>query len=416
MLNILGLLLLFSPIEKERGKIVIISIDGLRPEFYLSEDYNCPNLKKYIKLGVYAEKVVSVYPSITYPAHASIVTGVNPDKHQVYSNSFLEASSIKSKTLWDIAAKKDLKTASISWPSTIGAKIDLLIPEIPSDDQDKKKHLELIVKHSTKGLIFEIMANIGKVDLSKMDDPIEIDKLIALATNYILKKHDPDLTLVHVISVDTISHKHGKDSKELKNALKQLDETVSSIVDTATEKKSTIIILGDHGFKNISKSFLPNVLLRQNDLLDKAMVKSCGAIGFITLSDKNSKDKVLKLFKEKAGKYGKVIEDLKPLNTWKEAIAALEPLDGYMISDLYIDGNKLIDDLVVDSKMKSHHGHLPDQNELYTGFIAFSGKISAKAKIEKIKLVDVAPTVCKLMNLSSEGMDGEPIKEIVGNN
>ncbi len=403
--------LLINP--KENELFIIISIDGLRPEFYLSDTWKTPNLKKCVKDGVYAKRAVSVYPSVTYPAHASIVTGVYPDKHGIYANSnkdgekFFNASSFKSKTLWDYASEKGLKTASIYWPTTVGAKIDLLVPERwPTND--KETHIGLLMKHSTKSLLMELLSVIGKPDESKLKDPLEADKLLTSVSIHVISKHSPDLMLIHFLSVDTISHQYGKDSEELKKALESLDEAIGKIIDTLKDRKATLFIVGDHGFKNVSEEFRPNTLLKQNGLAAKAFVLSCDAVGLVFLKDKESKEKVLKLLKEKSGKYYKIIDDLKPLHTCDEAIAALEPLNGYAISDA------LSEEITGKASMSSQHGHLPDQDELYTGFIAVGHRIKNPCKIDKIDLVDIAPTLCKLMGIICD-VDGKAIKQVIQN-
>ena len=58
--------------------VVLISIDGFRPDFYLDSAWAAPNLRKVLREGVYASRVRSVVPSVTYPSHTSLVTGVTP--------------------------------------------------------------------------------------------------------------------------------------------------------------------------------------------------------------------------------------------------------------------------------------------------------------------------------------------------
>jgi len=68
-------------------KVVMISIDGLRPDFYLHSGFDTPALKKLKQTGAYAEGVTAVFPTVTYPNHVSLVTGVNPNIHGVLSNT-----------------------------------------------------------------------------------------------------------------------------------------------------------------------------------------------------------------------------------------------------------------------------------------------------------------------------------------
>ena len=87
---ILVALLIFSSVDSFTQKltkyVVLITIDGLRPEFYLEEKWGMPNLRYMMQQGVAAKSVIPVYPSVTYPNHTSLITGVVPARHGVYHN------------------------------------------------------------------------------------------------------------------------------------------------------------------------------------------------------------------------------------------------------------------------------------------------------------------------------------------
>jgi hypothetical protein len=63
--------------------------------------------------------------------------------------------------------------------------------------------------------------------------------------------------------------------------------------------------------------------------------------------------------------------------------------------------------------MKSQHGHMPEQSELYTGFIAYGNRVTNTGVIDRIELVDIAPNICKLLGLPADNMDGSVLKELV---
>ena len=116
--------------------LVVISIDGLRPDYVTQADAHgakLPNLRRFMKLGAYADGVQGVVPTVTYPSHTTLMTGVWPLKHGIYANTTFDplqknfqgwywyAEDIKVPTLWDAAAKAGRTTASIQWPVTVGA-------------------------------------------------------------------------------------------------------------------------------------------------------------------------------------------------------------------------------------------------------------------------------------------------------
>ncbi|MCS6862203.1 MAG: alkaline phosphatase family protein, partial [Abditibacteriales bacterium] len=121
--------------------VILISIDGFRPVTYLNPQQfgaHLPNLRQLMEAGSYAKAVTTVYPSVTYPAHATLVTGARPAKHGVDFNTifdpfnpghwYADTQHIKATTLWQAAEARGLKTAVILWPTTVGAQVDFLIP------------------------------------------------------------------------------------------------------------------------------------------------------------------------------------------------------------------------------------------------------------------------------------------------
>src|SRR5262245_66457835 len=80
------LLVLFAAISSLRGGVVpviLISIDGLKPDYVLEADKHklrIPNLRRIVKEGSYATNVTGVEPTVTYPSHATMITGVSPPR------------------------------------------------------------------------------------------------------------------------------------------------------------------------------------------------------------------------------------------------------------------------------------------------------------------------------------------------
>src|ERR1700754_2376603 len=89
--------LLFAQSSKH---VVLVTLDGLRPEFYLSDTFCMPTLHQLMKKGAYAKQVTSVFPTVTYPNHTAIITGAVPAKHGIYSNEPFEPEGITGKWFW----------------------------------------------------------------------------------------------------------------------------------------------------------------------------------------------------------------------------------------------------------------------------------------------------------------------------
>src|SRR3989442_4442883 len=155
--------------------LLIVSVDGLRPDYVTAADTHglkIPALRRFLKEGAFAEGVVGVVPTTTYPSHTTLLTGVWPATHGIYANTvfdptpagdrswFWYAEDIKVPTLWDAAAKAGWKRARVTWPGTAGAAGDWNIPAFwhfggPGD-------ANLMRMESTPGLLPELAKDLGE--------------------------------------------------------------------------------------------------------------------------------------------------------------------------------------------------------------------------------------------------------------
>ena len=192
--------------------VVIVSIDGLRPEFYRDAE-TAPTLTALASAGARAGAVESVFPSSTYPAHASIVTGVRPARHGIQANTtwteqgstrdwYWYAKDLRARTLWQAAREKGLKVAITYWPTTVGAAADLLLGEIW--DPDGKDTIRRLASSATPGLLPELALGVGIPQEKIASDRAAIDAFVSRAAAYVFKKHRPGLQLVHLLNVDEV--------------------------------------------------------------------------------------------------------------------------------------------------------------------------------------------------------------------
>src|SRR3989442_6546973 len=137
----------FSTEQPSARHVILISIDGFRPEFYLESEYPAPILRKLAASGARAQAVEPVFPSNTNPNHATILTGLRPNRHGILFNAHFEsdgtrggwyedAGEFRAPPLWMGARTAGLRTASLNWPTTHLAQIDLLVTggEYPANE------------------------------------------------------------------------------------------------------------------------------------------------------------------------------------------------------------------------------------------------------------------------------------------
>ena len=77
-----------SAAQQEKPYLILISVDGFRYDF--AEKYNAANLLKLRSKGICAESMLPSFPSVTFPNHYTIVTGMYPAHHGLVNNSFYD--------------------------------------------------------------------------------------------------------------------------------------------------------------------------------------------------------------------------------------------------------------------------------------------------------------------------------------
>lgn len=417
--------------------VIVISFDAVSEEDleFLSKQ---PNFSKLIKNGALIKNVESVYPSLTYPAHATIVTGKYPKNHGVINNTVLDFKNdnpdwywyrkyIKGDTIFDLAEKSGMKTCSILWPVTARSKITYNMPEIFCT----KRYDNQILKSALAG------SKIYQVNMNKkfgylrqgMEEPY-LDNFATEVAKKTIRELKPNLILLHLIDSDSQKHKYGIENKEVIESLKRHDERLGEIIESlklaGIYEDSTIIALGDHSQININNVIKLNSILMKNDLINvngnkiksyKAIAKSCDGSSYIYLKNKNdveTRKKVRDILNELKNKYSNVIEEvynneeIKNLGADINASFMIEAKRGYyFIDDFLGEAIEVIDESSkIKHKLRASHGYLPSRDNYKTFFIAYGKTIKKGVVLEKGKLINHGPTIAKILDIDLRDCDG----------
>lgn len=417
--------------------VIVISFDAVSEEDleFLSKQ---PNFSKLIKNGALIKNVESVYPSLTYPAHVTIVTGKYPKNHGVINNTVLDFKNdnpdwywyrkyIKGDTIFDLAEKSGMKTCSILWPVTARSKITYNMPEIFCT----KRYDNQILKSALAG------SKIYQVNMNKrfgylrqgMDEPY-LDNFATEVAKKTIRELKPNLILLHLIDSDSQKHKYGIENKEVIESLKRHDERLGEIIESlklaGIYEDSTIIALGDHSQINVNNVIKLNSILMKNDLINvngnkiksyKAIAKSCDGSSYIYLKNKNdveTRKKVRDILNELKNKYSNVIEEvynneeIKNLGADINASFMIEAKRGYyFIDDFLGEAIEVIDESSkIKHKLRASHGYLPSRDNYKTFFIAYGKTIKKGVVLEKGKLINHGPTIAKILDIDLRDCDG----------
>lgn len=253
---ILALLLFAIGVAAQDRKLLIVSIDGLDHRYLKDRDamkLRIPNLRKLIEQGALADGVVGIVPTVTWPSHTTLITGLRAEEHGILENNIQTAngserywftSYLKATTLWQAAKKSGKRVAAITWPVTVGEGIDYNIPEyFMARTESGAMDLKSADAKSTPGLIKEIMGEYPSFGTEWMDD-----RARALATVYILKRYQPDLTMLHFVDHDEAAHSKGPFTPEAVAVLEYTDELLGQVL-AAKPANTVVAVVSDHGFE-----------------------------------------------------------------------------------------------------------------------------------------------------------------------
>ncbi|PZV86486.1 putative AlkP superfamily pyrophosphatase or phosphodiesterase [Algoriphagus aquaeductus] len=408
--------------------VVLISIDGFRPDFYLDPSWPAPNLQEMASQGARAEGVTGVFPSVTYPSHTTIVTGRTPAAHGIYYNSpfesggqtgrwYWETEKIKVPTLWDAVRKAGMKSASFIWPVSVGAPIDYNLPEFWSLEEGFGRIEPMRNEENPKGLLAELEEQVlGKLNERTFNgDYLNREDRIGEMAGYVLETYKPNLITLHLIATDHFQHVEGREGPMVRKSLAATDRAIGKIIETAERAgildQTTFIVTGDHGFVNIHSSLSPNVWLVDAGLMEnrpdrgnwKATFHTSGASAFLHLKDpKDQKTldqvkSILDNLPENHKKLFRVVskEELAQIGADPNAALALAPIRGVSFSPSSQGG-------LLKPAKGGTHGFFPDFDEIETGFIAWGAGIQSNVEIQEMSLVDVAAVVDYLLNLKMD--------------
>jgi predicted AlkP superfamily pyrophosphatase or phosphodiesterase len=425
----------YTGMKAQQSHVILITIDGLRPEFYKDPSWSMVNLRQAMQNGAYADGVTGVFPSVTYPSHTTMITGVKPLKHGVYYNTPAEPlkvtgkwnwnyEQIKVPTIFSVAKEKGLSTASIFWPVSVGGPATYNIPEywyLPETAGAKRNMTKALSENSFPlGFYEELQQNaVGKLEEIDFDgDYIGIDDNLARMSSYVIRRYKPSFLALHLVAVDHFEHEQGRDGDKVRSAVAGADRSIKSIME-AVEKagikdNTTIIITGDHGFVNIHSSLAPNTLLAQAGLYDpknkenwKAYFHSAGGATFLHVKDKKDLktiEKARQALEKLPAAQRRMFEikdraALDAVGADPNAVFALAPQQGYTFNT-EATGN------FIRPAKGGTHGFFPDFKAIQTGFVAFGKGINKGVVIPEMGLVDIAPLIAKLLNLELPSADG----------
>ncbi len=266
-----------------RHKLLVVSVDGFDWRYLRDRDTDSeaiPNLRKLMATGQVADGVTGVWPTITWPSHTSLLTGMPPDVHGILGNRrpraeggdyYWTASLIKVPTLLTCAALHHLTTAAVTWPVTVGAPLTYNLPEYFQRRNGGSMDMESI---ASKAVPADLVQQISRDEPSFPQQWMD-DRTRTIAAVWLLQHRQPDLLLVHLVDLDSDQHDLGPFNVPSRATLERSDHLIGEMMQ-ALPPDYDIAITADHGFEQVDHTANLNVLLQQHGIA--GLVRSLGGL------------------------------------------------------------------------------------------------------------------------------------------
>jgi predicted AlkP superfamily pyrophosphatase or phosphodiesterase len=427
-----------QPAGPGSNHVVIISLDGFAG-WALDDPYlPLPTLRRLAERGAVARGMRPVNPTVTWPNHTSMVTGVTPAKHGVLFNGILvrapgvapriepwrdKKEMVRAPTLYDAAHARGLTTAQVDWVAILNAPtITWEFPERPDPKGQIARELVQAGVISEKDL-----AEFGNRNI------VYRDHIWTSAAAHILRQHRPNLLMFHLLNLDSTQHRYGPRTPAAMTTMAYHDSQVGRIIqtleDTGLMPRTTVFVVSDHGFKVVKRQIRPNAAFMKAGLLtvqdgkvsktEAYSVPEGGtAMVYVTVPDPSGA--LLKRVRQALTGIEGIDTVIEPAEFGRLGLP--RPEDNDQMAALFLtakEGYSFTGDpnepVTVDAPSGSlgSHGYIATDPDLRALFIASGRGVKPATTLDLVDTVDVAPTAARLLGVDLKNVDGRVLTEIL---
>jgi len=429
----------------------------MKPEYVLearARGLKLPFLQSLVEHGAYADGVVGVWPTVTYPSHTTLVTGVTPAEHGIVANLEFDperrfdgawywyAPQIRVPTLWSAAHAAGLSTASVGWPVSVAADgVDYLIPEYwrasaaASQDADPSDRELIAALSLPNGLLTSMQARLGPY-MAGNDTSLAGDSVKTRFAIDILQRHKPAFMTLHLSSLDEAEHEHGPFSGAANATLEGIDALLAELSAAMRHNypAAAIVVVSDHGFLTLSHRVNLTVPFVQRGFISTAAQAGqtptitgwqaapwlAGGMAAVMLkqpAEPRLEAEVGNLLADLAADPKNGISAIFARDAIKQRGAFPDAAFLVVLAPGYYAGSALSGPLVTDipatdGGMPGGHGFSPDDPSMRAAFFA-AGSGLARHDLGVIDMRRIAPTVAQLLGvaLPSAALAPLPLQE-----
>lgn len=386
----------------------IISLDALEYED-LEYLINNPLLSDIFASYSLIKRVEPPFPTLTYTSHASILTGVNPDKHSVIHNEkrsgewYSFFSDIKAPTILGKLEKEGIRVALLSWPTSRRAPVSALFPEIWPPLENKEEQDRLFESEVTKNVLPYFLKHKDNYNtyLGRELDSLSVD--IALD---ILHDNLCDVMFIHLASLDCSKHNWGESSDKNYDALDYLASLLRKLKDA--DPLSEMIILSDHGQKDCKTIFNLQKAIDDEGYGERINLHSGSLFSYVysTLSEEEGLSVIKKIKERYPEAIGRIFNKKELQEKWRcdgSFSFAFEGGDGIYITT----EGEIKKEISPDTFHSGSHGYAPDNGP--EAVFLYSSDRALGVVEEKARIIDIASTILKIIGISEPFGEGKAI-------
>jgi len=428
--------------------VVVVSIDGLSTVDlpYLE---SLPNFRELMGRGSLCREMRGIYPTQTYPLHASLITGCYPHLHGIHANTLFQPGRIspdwhwyrrflRVPALYDVARQQGLKkTASLLWPGAARSRNRYVIPEIKTTRRGQSFPWLLFTSGSP---LFMLHMGARYRALLKNLRYFHLDNFTAAVASHLIRKRKTNLLLLHLLDLDGTRHRYGFQAPETFRVLEDQDRRLGTLLaaarDSGVSEDTTFVVFGDHAYIDVHTRIRINAAFRKAGLLEfgtkgtagrhsdegsrlirwEAWANCCEGSAQIGLRDPEDRaihGRLAAVFAElqDSGVVETVytrdqVRQMKlegPIDYLLEAKAGC-----YFVPE--IEGEIVAP---AEENFRAVHGYHPDRPGYSSLFFAAGSGIRRGVEVDSVPIVDLGPTLAALLGLQLPAAEGRVLREIL---
>lgn len=427
-------------------KLFVLSIDAMVGED-VEQLWSRPNFSRLMARCARVKQTESVYPSITYPAHVSIMTGCRPGRHGVFTNGAFKTGGggtdwhyhcgvIQTEDIFTAAKRAGCSTAAVYWPVTgCHPDIDYLIDEYFFPDPAEAIEEGFAKLGSNQDALQVVRENLDRFptqyrnrtgDLCKAQT---FDDFIIGCVCSMIRRLRPDVLLAHHCYLDSLRHRYGLFHPNIQEGLDITDQWLGEIMeameDAGTYEQTDFVILSDHGQMDYIRRVQINALLARGGFIDlsdtgevkdwRAFAQTNGMSATIFLKDAGDQQlhqQVLSylqtLCDSGAWGFSEVLsrEQAKETYGTDGGFSFILETDGYSTFSNDCRGPAIVPTSMTDYRMRhATHGYRPEKGPQPV-FLGRGPGFQPGAVVEKAHLIDIAPTLAGLLGARLPAAEG----------